>query len=211
MSETLSPRALCTLADVKRWIPGFDTASDRLDDAFKILINSESRSILEHTGREFAPADPDPDTRVFRVTRDVVDERELEIGDIATATGLEVVLKLVDGTTVETVDTAAILPLPLTGERLEWDPITSLEFPLAATSPAALAAGQLAHVTATWGFPGVPQDVRLLTSARVVARAIMDVSRFGQAFAEQVAEGDLRNALNVGQRALSRYRIPSIG
>lgn len=208
MRETLSSRALCSLMDVKRWMPGFDLQDDELDDEFTILINSESQTILRRTRREFVQPADNPTFRVFDVTEDVVAERLLEIGDIANTDDIQVLLKDRTGTTLQTVPGASVTPRPLSGELSEWEPITMLELPLAVTEPALLAAGQLASVQANWGFPAIPDDIRLITSARVVGRAMMDVARIGKALSGLVNEDDLRSTLRTGERVITGYRVP---
>lgn len=172
----LSDLALCDEDDVGRLVPGYTREVDT-DDVVVELINSESQTAFRFAGREFVVF-PASGTRLFDIDDRHVRTRVVAIGDASTIT--TVVVKDINGATLETVASADRVSLPRT--RAAWEPITELWFP-PTTSPATLSDGNVLHVTANWGFPAVPDDVRLAVAKLVLVRYLADVASAGTALA----------------------------
>lgn len=197
-------RDLCTLADVYGYIPGFDPADpDNADTVAKLaaLITSRSRSIHQDTSREFvAIAGTNP--RTFDLTAAIVQRRQMRIGDAVTISQVE--LFDYDGvTSLGIVEPSLYTPYPRVRE--EWEPIVRLKFPYRpSSSPLLLAPGRTLELTATWGFPSIPTDIREACAALVITTSLTDVAQAGTDLSDAVdptlnISGLIRNSLDTIQ------------
>lgn len=175
----LSTRALCTLDDVARLVPGY-RATDETQDALVTLINTESVTAHRDADREFVPLAGNL-TRVFPITRTVVRRRLVRIGDCATVSTVKI-LDLDQATELETVAAADRVSLPRV--RDSWEPVEQLGFPAGTGSPADLRCGGLVQVTGTWGFPDIPQDLQTAVAKMVLVRYLADITTRGTSLAE---------------------------
>lgn len=217
-------RDLCALADVVERVPGYSAGDDAATDALLgDFITIESRDFLEETSREITPIAPGSVTRVFDIDWIVCEERELLIGDASETTA--VVFKGQDGTILQTLDSTAWIELPRIRE--DWEPITSLYFPPLVDDPAFFAwpAVQwgpyvpdenprlVCEVTATWGFPAVPQTVKRAVATLVLMRYLNDAAAVGTALADAAnrAELNLAGSLKAAFDVRDRFRIPRVG
>lgn len=201
--STPGGRDLCVLADVYKHVPGFDpddpenaSTVDKLADE----ITSRSRSIHQDTGREFvAIAGNDP--RTFDLTASICQRRSMPVGDIASIVQVE--LFDFDGTTsLGVVDESLYTGIPRIRE--EWEPIERLQFPRRPSSnPLLLAPGRTLVITATWGFPEIPADIREACAALVITTMLTDVAQAGT---------DLSDALDptFNTSGLIRYSLDTI-
>jgi hypothetical protein len=181
-------RDLCTLRDVFRLVPGFDpddTDSEGGDNSEIVetianLIPAESQSIYKETGREFvAIAGADP--RTFDLTPSICRRRTMPIGDAADITTLE--LFDFDGVTSLGVVAPNLYVLePRTRE--DWRPITRLRFPYRPGTVLRIAPGRTLEITATWGFPLIPADLRQACAKRVLLRYVADSANAGTRLAD---------------------------
>lgn len=173
-----NPRDLCNLADVYRYVPGFDPADGANTDTvatLTALITAESRGIYRDTGREFI-AIPDEDPRTFDLTRSIVARRSLPIGDVDTVTQVE--LFDYDGTTsLGVIDPSLYVLDPRIRE--EWEPYTRIRFPYRPSSIVLLARGRTLEITGTWGFQSVPEDIVQACAKLVVVRYFTDSAQAG--------------------------------
>lgn len=179
-------RDLCVLEDVYGYIPGFDPDDDEnADTVAKLtsLITARSRSIHQDTGREFA-AIPGNDPRTFDLTAGICSRRQIPIGDAAEITQIE--LFDFDGTTsLGVVDPSLYILQPRVRE--EWEPVTRLKFPYRpASNPLLLAPGRILAITATWGFPSIPDDIVQACAALVITTALTDVAQAGTDLSDAV-------------------------
>jgi len=200
-------RALCSRADVIRLIPGYrdDPATDGiLDD----LIQAESQTWLRDTGREFVAIDPASSTRLFDVG--LAEERTgiVWIGDANAIT--TVAFQDATGATLETVTAANYVTAGRT--RQPWEPVRGLRFPSGSSSPATVAAGRVLAVTGTWGFPAVPNDVRMGVARMALVRYIADATPTGSALSDALNEQgfDVAMAFASAQAVKRSYGIPLV-
>lgn len=169
-------RVLCGLSDVLRFVPGYDPDTDPdaepLTNVLRALIRSESRAAHRATNREIIAISPAVSARRFDLARWHERNRRVLIGDATTISSVKVIDR--DQTTeVETVASADRVSLPRVRE--EWEPIRELHFPTGAATPATIRAGLVLEVTATWGWPAVPDDLRLAVARMVIVRYVTDV------------------------------------
>ena len=169
-------RVLCTVVDVLRYAPGYDpdndTDSERLFDILWSLIAAESRSCMERLGREVVAIPPADATRRFDITRWHERHRRVQIGDATDITEV-VIIDRDQATEVETVATTDYVTIPRVRE--EWEPIRTLWFPTGTPSAPLLQCGQVLEVTATWGWPSVPDELRSAVARMVLVRYVNDV------------------------------------
>lgn len=196
-------RDLCTLAEVKTYIPGYVTDTDT-DTLLQRFINAESTTILNR-GREFVVIGTNPQARSFYLNSYDVDTRTLPVGDLAT-TPTTVAVTTIDGTAVQTVAAASIIGKPYL--RQAWDPITDLVFPAGALDPATLSDGNVITVTGTYGFPSIPPDVREACCKMVVVRYLTDVARAGTDLSDAVDNLNIGGLLTSAREALDQYYAP---
>lgn len=194
---------LVTLAEFKSYIPG-STGTDA-DPILTRLIAAESVAIREATGREFT-AITGANPRSFDIDVWVAKSRKLQIGEAATIT--TVTIKDKAGTTLETVAAANRVSLPRV--RDEWDPITSIWFPIDAPAAASLVERDVIEINATWGYPSVPADIKEACAKRVIVRYLTDVAAAGTSFAQALDESDISigGLLASAGEVVRRYSIP---
>lgn len=172
----LSPRALCALDDVLVYDDPNDITDDRKDQLFTRLINAASREMHREARREFvannAARDASglvvvaPETRLFDA-RDLDQDRELAIGDLAVFTSATV-----DGAAIAAGD-LVVLPR----NREEWQPIDRIRL-----EKVSIGTDSVIAVTGTWGFPQVPEDVRQKVIETVKFWADRDLTTFNETF-----------------------------
>lgn len=200
-------RALCSRADVSRLVPGYSDA-EATDGVLEDLIAAESQTWLTDTGREFVPVATGSSTRSFDISAPEAYARKLRIGDASTVTA--VVIKNQAGTTLETVASGDYVTMPR--NRQPWQPITSLYFPPLSSSAASPLWGYVVEVTGTWGFPSVPNDVRMAVARMSLVRYITDATPAGSALADAINEQgfDLASAFASAQSVKQSYSLPLV-
>jgi hypothetical protein len=186
-------RDLCTLADVLRYIPGYDS-NDPTDATFAALITSESEAIHDETGREIIAFGDQPASRAFTVTHDHALLRKVAIGDLASAGDTDIAVELLasDDTVVETIAREKYRPLYETKRQPlnPWEPVTDLLFPIGLGNRR-FTAGQTLLVTGNWGFPAVPSFIVEACAKRVILRYASDVAAAGTQAAAAIADINL--------------------
>lgn len=179
-----SSRALCTRADVTRLVPGYSD-DQNTDGVLEALIEAESQAVINRYGREFVGIDLGAsETRQFDLDERQERNRTVKVGDMTTVTA--VVIKDVDGTTLETVSSSDRVSLPR--KRQAWEPITELWFPGTTNAASYLSAGNVLHVTGIWGFPEIPDDVRMAVAKLVLVRYLSDAANAGTALADSLVQ-----------------------
>jgi hypothetical protein len=220
-------RDLCTLADVLRYVPGYESDPET-DLTLQELITSVSVDAYEEIGREFVSRDEPGTTRVFPIEHYDVEERELSIGDATSIATVEI--RDARGNVLQTVPDASYVLLPRS--RDAWQPITELEFPIDVDDPAQLAltrltAGiyydpgtwltgrrapeRLLHVTADWGFPQIPRNVRESVAKLVIVRYVTDVTAGGTAFTDALDNINIAGLFRSANESLLAYRWVEVG
>lgn len=202
---------LCSIADVKRYI---GETSDDYDDEIADLVAAASQAFLSRTRRELRPFTANPSTRVFDIDADVIAERSILPGDLASFSN--VVIKAPDGTLMQTVDVSTVVGLPRIREP--WRPIAELAFLRGLTGSAILsvggsrygAPGYTLEVTGSWGFPQVPADIRREVKKIAAAGLARDVKRTSKTFSEQApgftAGGSMHEFPLSAEQCAARYR-----
>lgn len=210
---TPNDRDLCALADVKRYAPGYDSLTDpnadALDDILLSLIAAESQDWHDETGREFVAIASGSSTRTFDLGRIACRRRRLWIGDATTVTAVVVVDQ--GGDTIDTVASTDYVTMPRVREAHE--PITSLWFPSASDDPAELGAHYTVQVTATWGFPSVPANVREAVAGMVIVRYVQAVASGdlpATAFSDAVTGVSVGGLLAAARRTMNRWTRPAV-
>lgn len=202
----MAARDLCTLDDVTKRTPGYSTGDDTETDAtLSALITQESRDFVEACGREIVAMSSGP--RTFDLTTSMIERRQLRIGDAAAVAQVEL-FDYDDSTSLGVIDPSLYVLYPRV--RDDWEPIRRIMFPYRPMSSALmLAPGRTLHVTATWGFPQIPDTVKFAVATFVIFRYINDVAGAGTQLAEAINRPDfnlaasLRAAMDVRDR-LSR-------
>lgn len=196
----LSPRALCTLTDVKVFSDA-DQSDNSRDWLLVRLVNAASTVIHSEARREFKAAGTNPQTRVFDLAAADVRERLVAVGDLAAFTSGRLLDP--DGALIQAVAGSDIVSLPRV--RNEWQPITRLRL----RSAARLATGYALEVTGNWGFPAVPEDIRQAAVTTVSIWAARDLGTFSDIFVQE--EGRVELARELPRQVLQtvqRYRPP---
>jgi hypothetical protein len=200
-------RVLCARPDVIRLVPGYSDDANT-DGVLEDLIQAESQTWLQETGRELVPIAAASSARQFDLTWTDCIGRKVYIGD-ANAITL-VTVNDQNGTVQQTVASPARVSFPRT--RQPWEPITALYFPSLATSAATLTPGYVLEVTATWGFPSVPSDVRVAVAKMVLVRYVADVAPSGSSLADALNEQgfDVGAAFASAQAVKRSYMAPLV-
>lgn len=201
---------LCTRDDVVRYAPGYDqtdTANADTNATLDALISAESVEIIRRTGREFVAISPTLNPRTFDVTRGVIASRRLPIG---VASAVASATQKRNGSTVQ-VFTLASDAVLLPRVRQAWEPYTHLWFPALSGSPALLLEEDTVDLSATWGYPAVPADVKQACAKLVIVRYLTDVAAEGTAFADAVTQsGDINlgGLFRDAEDVVDGYSIP---
>ena len=195
-------RVLCTRADVIRLVPGYSD-DPNTDGILEDLIQAESQAWLDDTGRELVPISTGSSARSFDVGPQEVVTRKVWIGDANTPSTVEILDQT--ATTLETISTPNYVTMPRT--RQAHEPIRSLWFPPSSTDPATLLSGYVVRVTGTWGFPSVPNDVRLAAARMVLVRYLVDATPTGSALSDALNEQGFDVAMAFASAQAIKRRI----
>lgn len=195
-------RGLCELADVVSYAPGYARSPNPTTDALlERLIMAETRAIERETRREFVPIFPAVATRRFDLDGNAVASRTVYVGDMAAAPTTVTIVDDDQTSTIETVTSANYVLLPRV--RYPFQSIRALHFPLYSPAAATLEVGGLVEITATWGFPEIPDDIREACAKLVISRYALDAANAGSLFSEALAEVNV-GALFASARATVR-------
>lgn len=201
---------LCDPDDVYQYAPGFDADDgDNIDTAgvIEALIDAITVETIERTGLEFVAIDPALDPRTFDVGCQLIEHRTLRIGS---ASAVSSVVQKRNGATVQTFALGTDVVL-LPRVRQVWQPYTQLWFPTLTGSPALFIEEDTIEVSATWGYPSVPADIRQACAKLVIVRYLTDVAAAGTALADALTTG---GDINIGglfrsaTEVIDRYSIP---
>lgn len=223
---TPSGRDLCELGDALRYIPGYTPAPDT-DATFQALITSISLDTFDQIGREFVARGTPGETRLFEIDGYDVEEREVLIGDATSIDTVEIHDQR--GNTLQTVPDASYVLLPRS--RDAWQPVTSLSFPVDVDEPAILALSRLSAgiyydpgtwrsrrsperllaVTASWGFPQIPSNVREAVAKLVIVRYLTDVADTGTAITDAMDNINIAGLYRSATESLQAYRAIVVG
>lgn len=168
----LAIRSLVGLAETKDWLQQQSINTDN-DLELVRTINAVSERAHQEAGREFKAINPASHIRLFPVDALAVNRSQLLVGDMNAATLVRVLDK--DGVAVATVTASDYTLHPSTREA--WEPAQRIRF---GSDVAKLQFGQSVEVTATWGFPSVPEDVRQAVLDAVAATMDRDVEHYRQ-------------------------------
>lgn len=214
--SSLSPRALCSLGEVKQLIGNVSGA----DDAANLIaaINGASAQIHREAGREFvarnAVRNPTTgvvtvaaDARRFPINRTLIDGRLLFVGDIA-ATSWGTGMSAAE-LTIATVATESGTPVALVADDLGFqpasrdpdEPITRIAIP----TTVGLVSGWQLEVTAIWGFPRVPDDIREAAKRLAAGNFLRDVRRWTPSL-DETAQDLPRTMIGNALRTARGYR-----
>lgn len=183
-SAYASDRDLCTLADVTGLVPGYESDTDT-DTLLQQLIASESRAAHRTTGREIIAIYPAQATRRYDLTDWHARNRRVRIHDATTISTVKVI-DYDQTTELETVATTDRVSLPRVRE--EWQPIDELWFPSGTANPATIRPGLALEVNGTFGWPMVPEDLRMAVAKLTLYRYLESAADQGTALADAVAE-----------------------
>lgn len=200
----MQPGDLCTYADVVSYMPPGQNLNQTVVER---LITSASAAISRVADREFATLDATEDegtvTRTSTTRRFAVNPypgtRLIPVGDMATEPTRIDLLDEDQAATSEDITLAKINPAPL--QRRPWEPITGLSFPTGV-----LDSVRFIDVTAEWGFPEVPDDVRQACIAQVREWYVRDVSRLSLTLDEATAEGTVAPSRELARPVLDLAR-----
>lgn len=197
----MTNRDLCTLADVKNYVPGY--SSTESDPLLTTLITSESEAIHDETGRLILPFADQPETRAFPIRNHEHGHRwhrglgyhrhqRVEIDDLASAGDTDITVELIatDETTTTTINRPAYRPLYGHNRRqpkAAWEPVTALEFPTQLGAPL-LVDGQTILVTGNFGFPSIPPFIVQACAKRVILRYASDAASAGTQLAAVIQD-----------------------
>lgn len=200
-------RVLCSRADVIRLVPGY--ADDpNTDTVIDDLIQAESQTWMTDTGRELVPIAAAPSARLFDIDCAAARVRTVRIGDANAISAVEIQDQT--GNTLETVTSGGYVQMPRV--RQAWEPTIALWFPPAASPAATVSDGYVVEVTGTWGFPAVPEDVRLAVARMALVRYVADVAPRGSRLADAVNEQgfDIAMAFASAQSVKRAYSAPMV-
>lgn len=188
---------LCTVADVQSYLPAY-VSNAATDAKLQQLVTAESEQFQADANFELVATEPSqPAARVFTIFPGW--GQRVHVGAIATSAGLAVAL-LDDEAVATSVDAADVTPFygPLRQPRAAWHPITAVEI----RTPT-LREGQLVRVTATWGYPAIPNFVREAVAATVILRYLSDVAETGTTLADALDNVNIRGLVVRRQDALA--------
>jgi hypothetical protein len=205
------PRLLVDPEVVKTALGGDFTEEDSgWADVLPDIVEDVSDAMIDYVDRELV-GPGETETRRWDVDRELVLERELEIGDLGDSAGM--VVKIYDrltGTLLQTVPNALIVALPR--NRKPWEPYSTLWFLAGDANSAQLATSSVVEVTSDkWGFPAVPPRVRRLAIFQVRAWAARDPAIFSRVYdplQDRILKPD--DLEPTVKRGLERLRVPSV-
>lgn len=188
-------RDLCTIEDVYRYVPGYaNNPNDDTDAQLAASITAESEAIQDETGRLIIPFADQPETRAYTIDDLHARVRRVGIDDLASAGDTDIAVELVaaDDTVIETIDREKYRPMyeSRRQQRVPWEPITALEFPIGLGGPG-FVPDQTLLVTGNFGFPSVPAFIVEACAKRVILRYASDVAAAGTQLAAAIAEINL--------------------
>lgn len=212
---------LCSVEEVTAYRP-IQADTEVLDR----LVIAVTDKMLQIANREFVVdvADPTvPTMRAFDVDRGLVEDRELEVGDMAAAPA-GIVVRGNDGVISEVVDLATVTCLPRR-RREHWRPITVLRFERWLPTSAIFRWGGMSieqlhfgaesiEVTAKWGFPAIPPSINQEAIKTVHAWYLKDAGSLTKTFKDAVQP--TQSGISIGQHQLplsaqqecERWRVP---
>ena len=209
----MQPGDLCTIEDVAAYMPNGQSMSEAV---VQRLITAASAAITRVAEREFAtlaaqvdePISDAPET----LERQVVARRfpiapwerrrVIPVGDMATVPTRIDILSATGAVVAADIDLAGVSVEPF--NRAPGEPYTRLWF-----HPGLLLDRDgIVQVTAEWGWPQVPEDIRQACIAQVREWYVRDVAQFGDSFLQD--EGSLpvrgRELSLVARDAARAYR-----
>lgn len=203
-----SPRALCTIADVKAFLnltPEAQPADQAVvDDLLQNMVNGVSDAIHQEADREFVQS-------AAGVVREFefpgpghIFTRELPLyGDLSAFT----LVRLMDVDTGALAQDVTAFVQGRPRVRKPWEPIRRLFF----RSGASISSASYVEVTGTWGFPQIPYDIKewaIIAAGEWYAR---DVEKFSGTFNTEtqfvVRPRKLPDAVLEG---VDSYRMPGL-
>lgn len=191
--NVLSDRALVTLEDALDYCEINPGDVELYDDLIR-HVNAVSIRAHNVSGREFVSFDLPGATRVFdldafRFPREL--QAELFVGDLADLDSISF-----DGTALTVDQFGVVVALPRVRE--EWEPYRRVRL-----SGLSYSRSTVVSVTGDWGFPAVPEDVRLAALRQIKYWYGRDLAKYSETFQE--AEGAAAtDRVPDSQRALMR-------
>jgi hypothetical protein len=184
-SNGLDTRALANLSETKAWLRQVNQDTD--DDLLIVsLINAASNTIHEVAQREFKVVGTNPQTRDFDLEEWVwYADRTVPVGDMTSVTSASIISYGFDGTVADTTPLTNTVTFPR--NRKPWQPIASLQFPLAVIPPFLLYRPVL-RVVGSWGFPQVPAEIKQACMDTVAYWIERDVEHYTQDLGIQTTE-----------------------
>jgi len=204
------PRLLVPPDEVKAALGG-DVASDpSWDLILPDVVEDVSDAMIDYCGRELVGSGEE-EARRFDVDRELVRERELELGDLGDSAGMVVnVYDRLTDTLLQTVPSSLAVLLPR--NRLPWEPYGTLWLLPGDASSARLATSQVIEVVSDkWGFPSVPPRVRRLAIFQVRAWIARDPAIFSRVYdplQDRILKPD--DLEPTVKRGLQRLRVPNV-
>lgn len=199
-------RSLCTLAEVRAYI-GKPVEDRRQDPVLLDLIGAASRAIEQYARRQFT-LDTSSSARIF-IASEAAREDHYRIDDLSAAPTAFAVLDA-DGDSVGTLDVATELEyLPL--RRRSDEPIEG--FRLRPRASLALAGSYRLSITGTWGWPSIPEQIRLAAVQQVREWWRSDMVVGTNTFSDQPQTAPATpRSLSVGtKRLVDPFRTPVVG
>lgn len=172
-SAQLGTRALVGLAETKDWLQ-YQQIDTENDLEIARVINDISDRFHYESGREFKVDGTNPLTRSFDITSATAKLRSIPIGDLATATTVEI-LDTDWSTILETIASSDYTLQPLV--RKTWEPVRRIELGRDVRS---IRPGMRLRITGNFGFPAVPGNVRQAVLDCVVWALDRDVENYQQ-------------------------------
>ena len=180
--EQLSPRALCSVDDVRRLIPNVTDRNTTIEKLIVPEINAESGRIHRRARREFMPRAANPQTKLFDISAYDQAERTVPVGDLTQSAELTVTIEDQAGALLEVVTSGNYVLLPRDGDREPTEPYSEIWFPRACQVPATyLLAGNVLKLVGHFGYPSIPDELRDECAANCAAKIVRRLPTTAQA------------------------------